>query len=295
MDSERRAQVRAELLLLLVVTIWACNYPVAKYGISGLNLYIFNALRFVTAALLIAFVYFARSPWIPIRKADWPALIRAGLVANVLYQVAFILGLSLTTAGNSAILLATAPLWTVVIYSRIQKEKIGRQIWLGMPVSLLGIVMVVLGSTKKVELGTTALIGDLICVGAAFLWAFNTNLQKPLLLHYSPTQVAFVMVSIGAIGLSLFAISPAMSTAWSSIHWTYIAAALVSGTLAIGASNVMWSYGVKRLGPNRTGNFGNLIPILALGVSYVTLGEQLSFIQAGGTAMTLFGVWFARR
>jgi drug/metabolite transporter (DMT)-like permease len=295
MDSERRGQIRAELLLLLVVTIWACNYPVAKYGISGLNLYVFNALRFITAALLLAFVYFVRSSWIPIRRADWPALIRAGLVANVLYQVAFILGLSLTTAGNSAILLATAPLWTVVIYFRIQKEKIGRQIWLGMLVSLLGIVMVVLGSTRKVELGTTSLIGDLVCVGAAFLWAFNTNLQKPLLLHYSSIHVALVMVSIGAIGLSFFAISPAMSTAWSSMHWTYIAAALVSGTLAIGASNVMWSYGVKRLGPNRTGNFGNLIPILALGVSYVTLGEELSFIQAGGAAMTLFGVWFARR
>ncbi len=295
MDPDRRSQIRAELLLLLVVTIWACNYPVAKYGISGLNLYVFNALRFITATLLLAAVSLFRSSWVPIRKDDWPALIRAGLVANVLYQVAFILGLSLTTAGNSAILLATAPLWTVVIYARMQKETVRRQVWLGIVVSLLGIILVVLGSSKKVEFGTTALIGDLICVGAAFLWAFNTNLQKPLLLHYAPTHVALVMVSIGAIGLSCFAVSPAISTVWSSVHWSYVAAALVSGTLAIGASNVMWSYGVKRLGPNRTGNFGNLIPVLALGVSYVTLGEELSLIQAGGTAMTLFGVWFARR
>ena len=294
MDAERRAEVRAELLLLLVVTIWAGNYPIAKYGISGLNLYIFNALRFITAALLLALVYFARQAWVPIRITDWPALIRAGLVANVLYQVAFIVGLSMTTAGNSAILLATAPLWTVVISARIQKERVGRHVWLGMVASLLGIVLVVIGSGKKVEVGTTALIGDIICVGAAFLWAFNTNMQKPLLQRYSPIQVSLVMISVGAIGLSIFAFWPTVSTDWSPVPWTYIAAALVSGTLAIAAGNVMWSYGVKRLGPNRTGNFGNLIPVLALVVSYVTLGEELSVVQASGAALTLFGVWFAR-
>jgi len=295
MEPERQAELRAELLLLVVVTIWAGNYPIAKYGISGLDLFIFNAIRFITGAMLIGVGVLWRSTWVPVRLSDWPDLIRAGLVANVIYQLAFIVGLSLTTAGNSAILLATAPLWTVLIYSRTHREKIVRQVWLGMCASLIGIALLVFGSSKKVEIGTSAFLGDIICVGAAFLWAFNTNLQKPLLARYSASQLALIMVSIGALGLSLFGVSPFLYTEWSSVHWTYYAAAVVSGTFAIAAGNIMWSYGVKRLGPNRTGNFGNLIPVIALGVSYFTLGEELSLVQAVGTVITLSGVWFARR
>lgn len=295
MNSYRRAEVRAEMLLLAVAVIWAGNYPIAKYGISGLNLYIFNAIRFITATMLIAGTVLWRSgAWTRVEPTDWPGLIRAGLVANVLYQVAFIVGLSLTTAGNSAILLSTAPLWTVVISARLNQEAIGRQVWLGMAASLCGIVMIVVGSGRQVEVGASAFIGDIVCLGAAFLWASNTNLQKPLVIRYAPVQVTLIMVAIGAAGLSLFAISPSLSTAWGSVHWTYFAAAALSGSLAIGASNVLWSHGVKQLGARRTANFGNLIPVIALIISYLTLGERPSLLQMVGTGITIFGVWFAR-
>ncbi|MGB6120572.1 MAG: hypothetical protein WBG80_01590, partial [Bacteroidota bacterium] len=49
--------------------------------------------------------------------------------AHVMYQMAFITGLNLTTAGNAAVLLATAPLWTLVIDARMHGEKISGRMW----------------------------------------------------------------------------------------------------------------------------------------------------------------------
>jgi drug/metabolite transporter (DMT)-like permease len=293
--SDRGRDIQAEALLLVVVLVWAANYPVAKYGISGLNIFVFNGIRFVVAAALLAALFFAKSRWRPIEPADRRRLFRAGLVANVLYQVAFIVGLSMTTAGNSAILLATAPLWTVFINARVHREQILPGMWVGMAVSLCGIILIIIGSGKKVELGGTAFVGDIISVGAAILWALNTNLQKPLLARYSALQLALIMIAIGAAGLSLIAIPGALQLAWSFIGWTYYAAAAVSGALAIALANVFWSHGVKRLGPNRTANFGNLIPVLAFVISYFTLHEELLLIQFIGAAVTILGVWVARR
>ncbi len=295
MQQDRNRNILSESLLFIVVIIWASNYPLAKYSIARLDIFVFNGIRYVVAAISLVIFFFARSRWTPIDRSDWPRLLRAGFVANVLYQVAFIVGLSLTTAGNSAVLLATAPLWTTFLNARIHKERIARLIWMGMICSLCGVVMIILGSGKGVEFSYGALGGDIICLAAAILWAFNTNLQKPLLSRYSASQLALIMITIGAVGLSAIALPSAISVEWETIHWTYYGAAIVSGILSIAISNVFWSYGVKKLGPGRTGNFGNLVPVLALIISYFTLNEGLLPIQFIGVAVTIAGVWIARQ
>ena len=167
--------------------------------------------------------------------------------------------------------------------------------WLGMAVSLTGVVLIIVGSGKQFEFGGESLIGDLICLAGAVMWAFSTNLQKPLLVQNSPLYIATLMVSVGAVGLSLVAIPAAIEMNWSSVGWTYWAATIASGALSIGISNVFWSHGVQRLGPGRTSNFSNLVPVLALFISFITLREELHFLQFVGAAITIGGVWLAQR
>jgi len=294
--SDRSEDLKAELLLLLVVLIWASNYPIAKFSIRQLDIFVFNAVRYVVAAVLLGVVsWTTRARWVPVGPADRPRLLRAGIVAGVLYQIAFIVGLKLTTAGNSAVLLATAPLWTIALSARMHREPITLRVWSGMGLSLAGVVMIIAGSGRSLSVGGAEMLGDLICLAAAFLWAFNTNLQKPLLGRYSPLQLSIVMMGIGAVGLTLTAVPAAVTMDWSAVAWPAWAGAVASGVLSIAVANLIWSTGVKRLGPGRTGSFGNLIPVVALIISYLTLGETFALIQIVGAAVTIFGVAYARR
>ncbi|HTK83036.1 MAG TPA: DMT family transporter [Bacteroidota bacterium] len=294
-DHDKRHEYRAEALLFVVVVIWAANYPLAKWAISGLNTYIFNAIRFIVASVVVAIMFGARSKWVPLRPGDLVKLIGAGLVANVLYQLVFILGLSMTTAGNSAILLSTSPLWTVFFNAVLHKERVMKNMWVGMAISLLGVSLIILGSGKRIELDGNALLGDIITLTAAMVWGLNTNLQKPLLAKYSVLQVTFVMMTVGGVGLTLSGIPSMASLDWGSIRWTYYAAAIVSGALSIGISNAIWSNGVKRLGPGRTANFNNLVPVLAVVLSAFFLKEEVTAFQIFGIGITMLGVWLARR
>jgi len=294
-DPQRSREHSAELRLMVVVIVWATNYPIAKWAIAGLDAFVFNGIRFVVAAGAV-FVYFrSQHTWVSIAQEDRLALFRAGFVANVLYQIAFIVGLGLTTAGNSAVLLSTSPLWTLFFSARLHKERIGPIMWTGMAVSLCGVIMIIIGSGKKLEFGSMALVGDVISLAAAILWALNTNLQKPLLAKYSAIQVTLVMLSVGATGLTLAAIPAAISMEWTSLPWSYYAAAAVSGALSIALANVLWSAGVKRLGPGRTSSFANLVPVIAFVVSYAVLDEQIFLLHIVGAVVTILGVWIARR
>lgn len=280
---------------MFVAFIWAANFPISKWGIAGLDIFVFNAVRFIVAFAIVAVFFAARFTWAPIDPADRRRLLWIGFVANVVYQMAFIVGLSLTTAGNAAILLATSPLWTVFLNARLHKEPISPAMWLGMTISLIGVVMIIIGSGKKLEFGSTALIGDVVMLTAAALWGLNTNLQKPLVARYSAVQVTLIMLAIGAIGLTLAAIPSGITVPFLEVHWSYYLAAVISGAFSIGIANVIWSIGVKRLGPSRTGNFHNLVPVLAFTISYFTLDEQVLPIQIAGAAVTVVGVWVARR
>ncbi|MDI6767272.1 MAG: DMT family transporter [Bacteroidota bacterium] len=284
-----------EFWLLLVVVIWATNYPIAKYGLMGLNPFVFNSIRYIVATSVICFLFIRYFQWTPVDRSDMPKLFRAGIVASVIYQLFFIIGLSMTTAGNSAVLLSTSPLWTVFLNARLHKEKIRYQMWIGMVLSLSGIVMIIIGSGKKLEFGGNDILGDIISLIAAALWALNTTLQKPLLVKYPAPQFALIQFVIGAVGLSLIALPSAISIEWESIHWSYYFAAIVSGTLSIGIANLIWSHGIKKIGPGRTANFGNLIPVIAFIVSYFTLHEDLLIIQFIGAGVTILGVWVARK
>lgn len=167
--------------------------------------------------------------------------------------------------------------------------------WLGIALSLCGVALIIAGSGKKLSLGGNEIIGDLICVAASVLWALNTNMQKPLLTRYSPLHLAALSVAIGAVGLSLVAIPSAVTTSWQTFGWNVWLAVVVSGGLSIGIANVFWSNGVQQLGPGKTAPFSNLIPVIAFLLSYFVLNENVNLMQIVGSAITIVGVWLARR
>lgn len=280
--------------------VWALNFPVTKWAIGdatrdGMNIFAFNAIRYVFAGGSIVVVFLLqRRAWQQVGAGDWKRLLGLGLLAHVFYQMAFIIGLSKTTAGNSAIIVSTSPLWTVLFTALLHKERVRRVTLGAMGLSLAGIVMIVVGSGKKIEFGSEAAMGDLITLLAAMLWALNTSIQKPLVARYPSTQVALVSVGVGALVLPLVGAPAMIEMDWSGFTvWHYVAA-VASGALSIGLANVVWSHAVKKIGPSQTANFNNLVPVLAFVVSYFFLKEKYALLQIIGAAVTLGGVWLAR-
>jgi hypothetical protein len=179
--TRSRAITSNDLLMLGVTIIWGINFSVLKVALQYFSPLAFNALRFSLATLIMLLALRWQRESIAVSRSDLLAVVGLGLLGHTLYQLVFINGLARTTPANASLLMATAPIF-VVLYGRILGiERTNRLVWGGICVSFAGILLLVLGGGGQVRLGGSTILGDLLVLGAAMLWAAYTTGSKPLL------------------------------------------------------------------------------------------------------------------
>ncbi len=289
-----------ELMLFLLVLIWGLNFVAMKWALREMLPLAFSTVRYSLATALFWAILFAREGWQPVSKKDALKLLGLGLLGNTFFQAPMIIGLDLTTSGNSALLLATIPVWGALIAVIMRIESLNRWIWSGIGLSFLGMVLVTLGSERAFALNnasdaTSTLIGNLLTLIAAASWAGFTVFSKNLLKRYSPLRLNALTMLPGALGLWLFAIPDVTTQDWTAISWQVWLIVPFSAVLALVVGYIIWAMGVKQIGAARTAAFNNLVPVVTFISAYFTLGEPVSWLQGLGGAIVLVGVQLTMR
>jgi drug/metabolite transporter (DMT)-like permease len=84
------------------------------------------------------------------------------------------------------------------------------------------------------------------------------------------------------------------STTWADVPGAAWGAMLYGSIGGLVIAYLLWYRGVKVLGPTRTALFGNLQPLIALGVAWITLREVPTIWQSAGAAAIVGGVLLTR-
>jgi drug/metabolite transporter (DMT)-like permease len=286
--------MRAHVALLFMVVIWAVNFSVSKLALEQLSPLTFNALRFPLAAALLLVALYSRGR-IPLpTRAELPRVLALGLLGNLLYQMFFIFGLDRTRAGNASLLLAGTPIITALMSAALGHERVRPRVWLGVVATFGGIVLVVLGGRGQIEAGHETLVGDLLMFAASVAWAFYTVGSRPLVEKYGALPITAWTLWIGTAGLVAAGIRDTMRTDWQQVSALTWLAVLYAGLLSIGVAYIIWYYGVAKLGNTRTSAYSNVVPVIALAVAWLWLGEVPTTAQLAGTAVILTGVSVAQ-
>ncbi len=284
-----------DLGLVVLTTVWGVNFAVVKVALEFLPAMAFNALRFPLAALTVYLVLRARGPLpVPERK-DWGRILLLGIAGNGVYQLLFIHGLDRTTAGNTALLLATVPIWAALLAALRGEAALDRRVLVGIGITLVGTSLVVTGGGGGIGFGGATLAGDLMALGAAVLWAAYTVGSRELILRYGSVPVTAWTLWAGTIPLVVLGIPDLVRVRWSEVPlvggWGGV---VFAGVMALGLSYLLWYRGVHRLGSARTATYSNLIPVVALATAWPLLGEVPTWLQGLGAAVILGGVVLAR-
>lgn len=294
----------SEIGLLVLALIWGINFSVIKRVLVELDPLAFNALRFPLAALLLYLLLRltrgAGALDLPERE-DVPRIVALGLLGHLMYQLLFIVGMDLTTAGNAALLLATTPVWTVLLSFAAGHERPPPAVWTGIAVTVAGMVLVVLGGPEPAnELrrpqapAAPRLAGDLLMLAASMSWAVYTVGGRTLVRRYGPLPVTAwtlwiatpLLVLAGLPWLGGGAVADLSGVGWAGL--------LYAGGLGISVAYLLWYRGVQRLGSSRTAVYSNLVPVVALAVAWLWLGEVPTPLQATGAVVVLGGLTLTR-
>jgi drug/metabolite transporter (DMT)-like permease len=281
--------------MISVVLIWGINFSVIKLALNSFAPLAFNALRFSLATAVMLAVMRLRREHLGVPRRDLVLLIVLGLAGHTGYQVLFINGLARSTPANTALIMATAPLFVALYGQVLGIERISRVAWGGICLSFLGILLVIGGGAKGIEIGKESSLGDLLILGAAMLWAAYTTGSKPLLVRHSPVKVTTVSMLAGTLPLVLISMPQLASQDWQAVSPGGWAAVLYSALFSVAVGYVAWYTSVQRVGNARTAVYSNATPIVAILVGWLVLGDRLSLLQILGVAVVLLGIMLTRR
>ena len=283
----------ADLALLALAVIWGTNFSVIKVALEEIPPLAFNALRFPLASLALLALLRLRGPLRMPERRDIPRVVVLGVVGNVLYQLLFIYGLDATTAGNASLLLATTPVWTILLSVAFGHERPPGRVWWGILATLGGMVLVVAGG-EGVRLGGSSLLGDVLMAAAAVGWSVYTVGAREPIHRYGALAVTAWTLWVGTAGVVLLGLPSLGSLDLGGVSGGAWAGVAYSGVLSISVAYLIWYSGVRRLGNARTAAYSNLVPVVALLVAWIWLAEVPSGLQILGAAVVLAGVTLTR-
>ena len=285
---------RIDAWLLLMTLIWGSNFAIVKTAMREIPEYGFGALRLLLAAALFIAVLHrtggVRAAASRVSTRDWRVLFVLGLIGHAVYQVLFLGGVARTSVANSSLIFGCTPIVVTLFSAVAGHERITPLRWTGVLLSFLGIYLVVWQGQRQ----GASLAGDLLIAGAVLTWAAFTIASRPLLNRHSPLVVTGFTMVVGAFGYLPLGIPSLARLDWVRVSaWAWIGM-VYSAVFALVVAYLIWYTAVQRLGNSRTSLYSNVVPLVAMGVAALTLGEPLTVRKLLGAAAVLTGLALTR-
>jgi len=288
----RKVSPLFEVTLLSTALLLGTNPVAVKYAVGYVSPLPFAALRFTLAGLVLLAILRLFDPECRIRQGDFWALAGVGTVGVALNNVAFTFGVSMTSASDTALIVATAPLWGMLLGFVLGLERPKLKGLIGVGLALVGVGVIVY---RGLGASGTSLTGDLLVMGAAACWGSYAVLSLPLLRRYSPLAVAAYTMLFGGLAVLPFASLGFLSTDWESVSAGGWAAAGYSALLVAAFGFTSWQRGVARIGANRMLVYQYLVTLTGVFAGVMLFREDFGIDKALGAAILLVGVYLARR
>jgi drug/metabolite transporter (DMT)-like permease len=277
--SPHPAALRPAHLLILATFLWGAATVVNKAllgPISPLDLLALQLAPGFLLALLLALALRAAFP----RGRDLALAAGLGLMNPGLSYTFSMLGLDRVSASLAALLWATEPLMILLLAALVLRERVTLPIAGIVLCGLAGVGLIVRPGEGAADLRGVALL-----LAAVALCAVYTVASRSLAIRCAP--LALLAVQHGAGLVWALALSAAMRSAGPepAVELRVLAVAVLTGFLYYGLSYWLYLVALARVPAAVAGAYFNLIPVFALILAALALGERLDAVAWCGAAL----------
>jgi drug/metabolite transporter (DMT)-like permease len=291
--------------IALVVVVWAVNFIAAKIGLRYLSPLTMASFRVTLAGLSIVPAYLVcsrlpafadaqrtRSQGITLR--DLWTFSYLGFFGVVVNQMCFTMGLRYTSVSHAAVIVGMGPIYTLILAVLFRLERATWHKVVGMTIALVGVA--VLASENGISARSPSLLGDAITMTGSIGFATYAVLGKRVAGRYDAlTMVAFNHFA-GAIIILPVALRQARElgpfSRWRAIPWPAWAAVLFMAVCSSALAYLLYFWLLRYLEASQLSAFTYLLPVLAVILGILLLGERGSLMQIIGGVLALGGVYW---
>ncbi len=282
---------RALLVLTGANILWAGSYVAGKAALAHWPFASVNMLRFSIAALVLLPVVLAQRRQLPRGRSDRLRLVAMCCLGFVGNKALEYWGLSLTSASDTALLIAAEALATVLLSALFLRERIGQLETLGLLLGGLGVYLVVEGGLRSPGLlaGTRSL-GNLLVVASLVLEAGFTILGRTVVQRYPPLLITATVVCGSLLAWWPAGLSALALRGWPPLGLPALLGMVYLGLVSTALCYLAWLWGLKRVMPGAVAPLLFIQPLAGTALAVWIRGERPGLATLLGGALILLGV-----
>ena len=279
MTTTRPSRVLVVLAFAAVYIIWGSTYLGIRFAIQTLPPFLMAGTRFLIAGGIL-FV-FAIAKGAPVRQpfTHWRrALIIGGLLllcgnGGVTWAEKYV------ASGFAALLVATEPLWVVVLIWALTHRRPNAKVLLGVMIGLAGVALLVSDGFGPGTGGSTlSLIGGGVVLLAGLAWAIGSVYSNRNPISAPTSMVAGMQMLSGGGLLLLLALATGDFGRLNLQHasWTSIGAFVYLMLFGSLVGFTAYSFLLSNVTPESAATYGYVNPVVAVLLSWSIGGEPLT-------------------
>jgi drug/metabolite transporter (DMT)-like permease len=277
-------------MLAALVAMWGSAFLFTKVAVSALPPETVVAGRLAIAAIGLTALLLALGKALPRGRRLWLFFLALAVLGNALPFWLISWGQQRIDSGLAGILMAIMPLTTLVLaHFFVVGERLNPVRLAGFVLGFIGIVALVgPEALLELEVGGTALLSELSVLGGAVCYAVNTIVarRRPPSDPLAAGAGVMILASAITIPLALAGGPPPVDT----IPPTAAFAVAVLGIVSTALATVVYFKLVSAAGPTFVSLINYLIPLWAVVVGMVFLGETPEWRALGALALILSGI-----
>jgi drug/metabolite transporter (DMT)-like permease len=287
---KRSGALAASVAAALAAILFGASVVAIRIAVRDIPPLTLAVLRFGQGSLvLFAGLLAFRRDLLRIDRRDLPYLALLGSTFFTIFPVTLNVGMRYVDASRAALVLATMPLWTVVLARLVVRERLTPRQIAGVVLSIVGVAIVMI-DRRAITGGTSySARGDLLLIASALCGAIYNVLAKRMLARYKGLTVTFYAMTIGTLFLvpaSIVERAPGLAALSRETLGMVIFVGVFGGAIAFS----LWTSALSHLSPTKVSVYINLNPIAATVLGATVLHERLSFFFAVGFAAVVAGV-----
>lgn len=275
-------------MLFLGMAFFGSATPVSKLVVEHFSVFVGGGLR-VLMAFLILLPFVNPKDLFKFEGKDAWLLAGVGVIGVVGFTVFLLYGMKMVSGVTGSIIMSSIPAITAGLSYVFFKDRFGWKKSLSIALAVAGVLVLQLGNTDNGN-GGDSLLGIFLVFAAILCEAGYTLMGKALTKEFKPIQIAAFSSFIGFLAFippAIFRYEPGIfreipPEGWWALIW------YGAGTMGLGS--VLWYNGVQKVEGSTAAAFMGVMPVSALVLSYVLLGESFEWIHMGGFSLVFAGV-----
>jgi len=283
------------IIMTSLVFICAFEYILTKPLLDIVPVMTVIWLKYAVGFAVIVGVKIARGGPIQFALRDLPVFVLLALFGEVIYYFTGFSSMSYLPVALLTVMIAMAPVLSVIFDRFIYKRKVRAPAILGICVSLFGISMVA-GVDPEMLAGGRA-VGYLL----AILPAISANMYNILAIRVTKRYNTFDM-AIYVIGATVAVSAPfglGHLPPADAVDAAFVMTVIFLGVLVAAFGVFAYLNSLKTLGATTSLLFSNFVPVVACVFGWLLLGETILPLQLIGGAIALTGcaavIWYKGR